>query len=478
MVTLHRTAGYAVSAFGANRCVGPNQCCGRGETGAAGVSSRSSAAIRPAGEGSRLTRLAPVFGVIVALTAPFILSGCKRAPRPAAPAAVAASAPVAVAAAAPANPGAEAPARPGSAPDPKSAGTAELAALAALRTGLPPTSQPSGPRNFPYYMHVVAGHVVLWHDPPAEWARGKPDTVEKSIEPADWHKPCTAFRRVHRERLPLALRALPGTRLQLFSGKGLVCEARAGEVLMVAQALLNSYGHWERDLDPDFKLPKTRGEIARAIWDIDQDGKRRGHSLAVRAIPVAGTCEGAVWARIAQGPPPATAIAEPADPAWTARARAELPKTPQWQAWQETIQSYLADHGGATANRDDAATFSVWSFRPDLPLGRLLAVRAQVGNECSGGYHLWAVFLASGPPTAARLQLLLQTPLSTEDDWPTVAMDIDGDGRPEFLSREGLRSTAEQSDFMFLPWATSDDGCVGEDSSPAHPDPAGPGPSQ
>lgn len=100
---------------------------------------------------------------------------------------------------APPNPPVAAPIDPSPIRSPEREASAH--SLSVLREGLGSPAQAQGARHFPYYMHVVAGYVVLWHQPPEEWAVGKLSTLQTRIEEREDGR-STAFRRVRLERLP------------------------------------------------------------------------------------------------------------------------------------------------------------------------------------------------------------------------------------------------------------------------------------
>lgn len=372
----------------------------------------------------------------------------------------------------PPNPPVDPPADPSPTRSPEREASAR--SLAALREGLGSPAQAQGARHFPYYMHVVAGYVVLWHQPPEEWAVGKPSTLQTRIEEREDGR-STAFRRVRMERLPQALRTLPGTNLQLLDHRGLVCEARVEELLMLGQAITSSFGHWEEQGDMgDFKMPTTRPEIAKAIWKIGAEMKRLGHSLGARVKPLSGSCDKATWARVAIGPPPQIVVAAKADASWARPAIEQFKRQLATPEIKKEIGRYREEGAGwsLTAENLRWEDVAVWGFPPAPPLGRLLSVSVDYGDsDCSEGYEIRMLWKVNGTPEQARFQLLakeISSPSGLLEVAPRAVVDIDDDGQPEVLVKGGLVSAA-QKDLMFLALATPDDGCGAyDDRSLAH----------
>jgi hypothetical protein len=360
----------------------------------------------------------------------------------------------------------------------QAAETADIDRLAALRKGLGDPSQMQGAGYFPYYMHVVAGYVILWRQPPAEWALGEAETQQDVLDNRGVN---TAFKRVRMERLPPALRSLPGTRLYLLNERGLVCQASVGELLILGQAFISDPEYWAyqgqdvEGAEDRKRRSASRAELAQAVWKESAAGEDLGRSLGARLASVSGSCDRATWARVAIGPPPAVAIGEEASPAWRRAVRGEfdrLLRTPQGAERFKVTPEKLSQDLDPLLDRIVGVTL----FPGKSAAGPLVALNLDAGHEeCTNYlYQICVVWAVTGPAEHAQFRFL--DGVRCEPSPPLqAAIDIDGDGLPEFLNGAGLSLASTRAlsahgrpALMFLPVVLRGDGCTLPKQWPVH----------
>jgi hypothetical protein len=236
-----------------------------------------------------------------------------------------------------------------------------------------------------------------------------------------------AAKRANPSTIPAELWSMRGRTFNLYGRDGQVCSARLGELRVVAQ-----YGGWSlggvlgeewREQDPE---GASKREILDGLW-------RRDDLWLVAEIESPDSCEGALWARDAELPPPMilrsssapnrasearlAAFARSEEFAETARTfqdyYATLPEDDR--AWAPTWESTLAEHGAEVQSWLDAQ-------------GQPQVIRLDFGRESEG----------CGDPFESKITALeyvrgdefVAVPFSTS---PHAVFDADFDGQLEFL---------------------------------------------
>ena len=320
------------------------------------------------------------------------------------------------------------------------------------------------------FLHLVEGDVVLAKDAPESWSQGSPQ--EKPLRPG-WQagEVVVAYRRLRADKVPANLLGWQARNLRLFDLQGQVCAATIAE-LLPASALYTD-GSLFASHDEDNPPPTSEREKAAVLW-------QRGRRLLVGRLTVtSGDCKGAVFARAAELPVPVIAKFEPARPPWLVLAQRLLRRHPLYAEIQARWLHFLEQEGlDPSASAKDSPERPAWLHRrwdgPDKPLeqwegqvkvarhplhdGTLLSVNAErsVDPETLIG-TMWALWQATGEPPAPRVVPLNQPARSRSID-PLAALDLDGDGRLEFLNRYGLLSSSaaeplayERKDYLDLP---------------------------
>ncbi len=280
-------------------------------------------------------------------------------------------------------------------------------------------------------MHVVSYGGSRWlvlASAPADgsWSRGAPSVVDRN-------SPVVVTRtEVNAEAVPEALRAVSGQAVRGYAGGGPTCEARAGDLAVLGRVDVH-FGveqRWSGQGDDGAQgAPLSDEVVAREAWS-EADG---GMVLAARLDDARG-CADAVWARVASQGAALVFAPTTADAALTGRALARFRALPAWRRLQTDYRA-----GGATgANWDAHGTGNapvVTAWQATGSARRFVTVRAStaVGGCAEFSGRLTAVFEVGGPTG-----LVLQSDGADPGAFvPTAAVDVDGDGVPEFVTADG-----------------------------------------
>jgi hypothetical protein len=261
---------------------------------------------------------------------------------------------------------------------------------------------------FRQFAFVIDGEVVVRMNPDEEWATG-PAKIEKNRADSLLVR---ARRPVDPKKLPPEVAQLAGTPVRLMDARGVRCEAKLGGFLLRSRA-------WSDGAE-------------EALWSTT------GTFLVARIEGDRKACAGATWARAATLPTPPIATAETPSGSLKARAMAAFRALPESQAIQRRFATWTArnDRNAAQSWFEGVKrhpTVRLINVKPAGPT--LLSVSAAVNEGgCEDGVSgsLWALWQVDGPPESPRLVLRNQPDESMTME-PTVAVDVDGDGRVELL---------------------------------------------
>ncbi len=214
----------------------------------------------------------------------------------------------------------------------------------------------------------------------------------------------------------------------LYSPQGETCRGRVDQGGLLVR-IHPHFGQIERWRGGESGKPLPAGEIAREVWD-------QGAMAAVRAVHIApsrGQCQGALWGRASNLPPP------------TLLARAAMNQGQLRESALEGLRALPAYH---LINKDYLAAVAAprplhWDMlggaQPEVTAfsgqgGQWLAVRARAGDLCGGFYAaMIGLFTAHGKGDGSFAVQLLTPERAGDLHWPEAAADIDGDGVFEWI---------------------------------------------
>lgn len=317
------------------------------------------------------------------------------------------------------------------------AGAAEPGAAAPPQNAAP--AEPAEPRPAPldaallsFVIELMGTQYVVIARPAEEaWAAGDP--VVLSREQA-------ALRRaVAKDALPAAHAAWAGRALSVFGRDGAArCRATVAElhVLLYYEPHFGTINRWtasdgQGPAPDDAAVAKEAGELGRPDEDL---------WLVGRLAPEGGgACDGAVWARAADRPA-ATLFAAAAEPD-EGRRKAALKHFRGLAAWKAAQARYKEHPTEGKGKRWDEhggmqPAVLVMAGPGDV---RWVWAGADIDEGCGGFFdELWVIWEVRGEgPKATWTPLVIQ---ERGDLWfsPLHAVDVDADGRPEFVGPDDL----------------------------------------
>jgi len=281
-------------------------------------------------------------------------------------------------------------------------------------------------------MFVFKNLVVLEPDADATWGVG-PVRIERSGDSVDGHQS------VDITKVPAALAALSGIAVTLYGPRGRLCAGTLGD--------LSLFGH-QRSFDPSLAEATELPSMPRLV-------------AALTATD--GPCEGALWARKSDLPPPVVYARDPRPPAAeVARAVAAAKLQPRFRDLQRAHTEFLAE-----IEPDERKEVTPWK--------QLLAKHLRTSLWRSPARTIAIVEL--GDPEAVSCDLYFTgsltlvfavkgdalTLLSADGSWLTKAVfDVEADGVLELLSPPAsdlvsiLASNYREVDGLYFP---SEDDC-------------------
>jgi ketosteroid isomerase-like protein len=312
------------------------------------------------------------------------------------------------------------------------------------------------------FIHLVDESVVLVKGAPESWGEGEPQASpiaakrDRGGEVEFGHNVETTYKRLLVDRLPERLRSWTGRRLRLFGLPGQLCEATVGEMAL-ASAL-----DWDR-VDESLQVfgpeehPSDR-RLRKGMW-------RQGKKLLLGKLTAkSGKCADALFARAAELPVPKIVPFEEAKPPWEDVGLRLFHAHPLYKkiaaAWQEYHQERSPPERTAWDEADGGfSQRSILFARNPLRDGYLLSIKAHRATDMDKVFGvMWLIAAVSGTPKSPVTTALNQ-PTESNSITPIATLDIDGDGRLEFLSRVGLLSAPaehplaySQTDYLDLPY--------------------------
>lgn len=255
----------------------------------------------------------------------------------------------------------------------------------------------------------------------ASWSEGAPELLVREGVVVTRERASSA--------VPASLAAIAQGEAVLSGADGATCDAHLGALAVISRVDVHFSveQRWSGQNDDGTEgTPATPAQIAADAW-----GEGR---LLVASID--GACPDATYARLASLPAVTRFSRTPADAALTSRVRAAFRALPAWTALDEAFHEQASREDGAPRARWDEPDTStpaveVWSAGER----RLAVIGASVmeGGCADFSGALWAVFAIDGETL---------TPLTSTSDpgyfAPLGAVDVDGDGRPEWVVEQGV----------------------------------------
>jgi len=226
---------------------------------------------------------------------------------------------------------------------------------------------------------------------------------------------------VDRSSLEPPLAALVGKKLTLYGPDGKSCQTGLDRLSLVA-GLTPHFGTAAVWRGEDGSPPLSEAEIAGEVWS--------GGRTVLVGRPAA--CKG-LFARASSAP--VVAFVPVQDKTLSSRAQAAFRKLPEWAATQKSF----VDTGGTGSWDEGEVPIEILLYRHPQSGKTWAVVHASGGNFCSEfGAEMTAIFEQVGSGWKNRGAANL------EPFTPAAAVDLDGDGEPEFV--EGLRLIGDTGD--------------------------------
>lgn len=279
-------------------------------------------------------------------------------------------------------------------------------------------------RLMPALMHGGAAWVVVDAAPRAEMATGLPAFVDRG-------NVVVTRKSIDESNVPASVRALVGRPVQLYTAQGPGCRGALQELAVIHRVDVH-FGTEQQWSDGDGGLRGDPTTVAQQAWELGDTGAL----LVGRVEPPPGGCNGARWGRVADLPALPVYTRRPADAALTTAALTRFRAGPSYAQLQT---AYLQDPEAQRTGRwDEHATarpmVGVWSSPNSPRRWVVVGASTQLGGCASFSGQLWAVYELVGASTLR--------PFTRDEDpgyfEPHAATDMDGDGVPEFITREGV----------------------------------------
>jgi len=294
--------------------------------------------------------------------------------------------------------------------------------------------------SFALVVRAPSPMLVLDAHPKDDWGKGDPRIVKRD-------DPATTRRGVDAAKLPAALTAWNGRRVELFGKASRACEVEVTGFALIGRVTphFGTVARWNGtgDFQGEPRMPDR--EVADDAWGLSGGGGSAsgegGRILVAELKSASGDCASALWGRPAGGAPVKLTEAVPADPKTRDLALAELRKLPAYAALQKDYEPQKGPNGTARWEDFDGA-------KPDVRVMAhaagvtLVTVSATAGRGCGDfGGALSAAWEMRGST------LTLVKDADSEALAPMSAGDVDGDGRIELIFQEAvLRSSGARYD--------------------------------
>lgn len=308
---------------------------------------------------------------------------------------------------------------------------AEVAPVAPVVTA--PTVTPPGTAPWALISHGGRRFAVLRAEVPADELAGPAQMVERAPHAG----PVVFAQRPSAASIPEALRTLEGAAVLLHDRDGSVCRATlsAPTVLTRYDAEDQVDTAWD-GLDEEGHRAGSRATDAHVMQEVATSASESDR-LLVAELSATG-CEGARWAHDERR---AVNVFHREDVVGreAAAAVAAFRASPAWDETQTAYREAKNDAG------DPTAALAPWDASDHAPVvqrwtssrggHRFVTVRAEIPNEGCGAFSAsqWAVFEETDRGLVRRTDARVGA-----DFVATEAVDVDGDGTPEFIAEDGV----------------------------------------
>ncbi|MFO0610358.1 MAG: nuclear transport factor 2 family protein [Polyangiales bacterium] len=267
-------------------------------------------------------------------------------------------------------------------------------------------------------------HYAILGEAEGAWAEGAAELLSPG-------EVVVSRRGVRTSALPEALRGAAGQGYRFYAVDGTSCEATLGPLSVLSRVDVH-FGVSQRwageDVDGERHAPYTPAEVAAEAFDM---------GAQVLVARVDGECGGrALWGRLASLPAVAAFRGAPAPAPLAAVVRQRFRTLPAWRAAEA---AYRQD-GNAVRGRSwdmhagAAPDVTLWTAPNNGRRFAVVSASTMAGGCADFSASMTAVFEVTGAQT-----LVLQSdgaePSYVDD---AGAVDLDGDGRPEFVTADGL----------------------------------------
>lgn len=280
-------------------------------------------------------------------------------------------------------------------------------------------------------LHVLSHGGVRWvalasAPDDGTWSRGRPALVDRGEQ-------TVVARAEPSEAVPQALRALRGQPVRAWSADGTACEARLGELAVLARVDVHfgTEQRWSGEGDDGARGPRASDDVvAREAWAEADEGRL----LVARLDDAAGCAAAPLWARLASQPAAVAFAPSTPDAALAGRVLARARALPAWRR----LQAEYRAEGNAGAHWDSheagrAPVLTLWQAPGGARRFVTLRAATMVGGCGQFSARATVVFELGGPQG-----LILHSDGAEPGDFvPEAAADLDGDGVPEFVTAEG-----------------------------------------
>ena len=186
--------------------------------------------------------------------------------------------------------------------------------------------------------------------------------------------------------------------------------------------------------------PLPRSQIAKEAWQLGDAGRL----LVGRIEPVkANDCRGALWAHDAEAPEPAIIGPAKGSPILMKTAQIAFRKLKGYGEIQKSYIELTTLPRPQFWDKFDGGTLKISVLSSEGAKQRFIAVAAQAGGGCGdfiGEY--WAIWRVLGEDDKARLVLMTDDRAPGRYFVPRTAVDLDGDGAPEFIGTDAVLQPA------------------------------------
>jgi hypothetical protein len=303
------------------------------------------------------------------------------------------------------------------------------------------------PLSFAHVVHDGGLRILLEHSPDEAWAQGAPKLLSKG-------SPVVVRRDVDATKLPQALTAAIGRKVDLMRAGEKVCEARVTGLSMIGRVEphFGQRNDWD-GIDEPHRAPLSADEIAAEAWEMSDAG---GHAIAAELSSVTGEgCASATWARDHEASTPRVAKATPARPELHDRALAALRKLQSYAEIQGAYEASEPGRKGEAWEVGEGTDLSVYEMRFGGGAGAWVWVSARTRESCGTFYgEIAALWELREGPDGAELALRYEEPAAPESE-PEAAMAREGGGSIDVLfTGARLRQVASryQLDAAIVPY--------------------------